>query len=130
MVETKFDAWSAVPEAPIWIGARTVEPTFSRPRKGPGRRNTAANSTTTRVDTHRGSRRRGGSLIISDTVAARSAGLPVPYAELLIRSIPCPCHARRNRADLRQDGPASSFAGTADRPGQARANRRRQGLSR
>src|SRR5437667_8703863 len=126
IVDTKLDAWSAVPETPIWIGARTVELTFSRPRKGPGTRNTAANNTTTRVETQRGSRRRGGSLIISDTVAARSAGPRVPYAELPIRSIPCPCRAPRSRADLRPDGPASWFGARADRPGQAGANRRRQ----
>src|SRR5207244_5790182 len=122
IVDTKLDAWSAVPETPIWIGANTVELTISRPRKGPGTRNTAANPTTTRVLTQRGSRRRGGSLIISDTVAARSVGPRVPYAELPIRSIPCPCRARRSQAGLRPDGPASWCGVTADRPARAEAH--------
>src|SRR5712691_839415 len=127
MVETKLAASSTVPETPIWKGARRKEPTFSRPRNGPGTMNTTATSTTTRVLTQRGSRLRGGSLIISDTKGVRSAGLRVPYAEPRARSIPCQSRAPRIPADLPQDGPASSFAVTVNQPGQAAGNHRRQG---
>src|SRR5438132_14331375 len=117
MVETKFDASSTVPETPIWKGASKKEPTFSRPRSGPGTMNRTTSSTTTRVLTQRGSRLRGGSLIISDTKDVRSAGLRVPYAELRARSTPCQFTAPRIQADLPPDGPASSFAVTVNQPG-------------
>src|SRR3984893_14034673 len=120
MVETKFEAWSTVPETPIWIGARTVEPTISSPRHGPGIKKTTANATTTRVLTQRGSRRRGGSLIISDIAGARSAGPRVPYVEPRVRSIPCQCRVPRSRGGLQQDVPASWFCATVDQPDQAK----------
>src|SRR3982075_1153289 len=126
MVETKFAASSTVPETPIWKGARRKEPTFSRPRNGPGIMNRTATSTTTRVLTQRGSRLRGGSLIICDTAGARSAGLRGPYAEPQVRSIPCQSRAPRNPTGLPLDGPASLFVGTVNQPGQAIGNRRRQ----
>src|SRR5260370_29750352 len=126
MVETKFAARPTVPETPIWKGARRKEPTFWRPRKGPGTMNRTATSTTTRVLTQRGSRLRGGSLIISDTKGVRSAGLRVPYAELRARSIPCLSRALRIQADLPPGEPASSFAVTVNQPGQAAGNHRRQ----
>ena len=113
------------PKRPSGSAPGLSSATVSRPRHGPGIRKTTANTTTTRVLTQRGSRRRGGSLIISDTADVRSAGPRVPYAELRARSIPCRCRARRSRADLRPDAPASWFCATADRPGQATGNRRR-----
>src|SRR5215467_10539514 len=105
-----------VSEIPIWIGPSTVVPAVSTCRHGPGRRKTAASETTTRELTHRGSRRRGGSFIISDTVAVRSVDPRVPYAELPTRSRPCLYHVRHNQGDLRRDAPASLYVVTANRP--------------
>src|SRR6516165_352296 len=109
MVATKPELWSAMVETPIWSGARAVEAIPSKLRHGPGIRKTTARPATTRVLTQRGRRRRGASLIISDTTVVRSADPRVPFAELLARSTPFPCRERHNRVDLQQDAPASSF---------------------
>src|SRR5436853_348893 len=121
MVDTNVAASSTVPETPICSGARNVEPTLSRPRQGPGIKNTTASPTTTRVLTQRGSRRRGGSLIISDIAGGRSAGPRVPYAEPPVRSIPCRSHARHNRAGPQPGEPASWYDAPADPTGQGAA---------
>src|SRR5436190_13051061 len=114
----------SVSEIPVCNGLRKIVPTCSTCRHGPGMRKTAATDTTTRVLTQRGSRRRGGSLIISDTVAVRSVDPQVPYAELPTRSIPCLCHVRHNQADLPPGAPASLYGVTANQPNLVTANHR------